>query len=288
MKSVIIPALILFAGCSSSEFEPGNISADTNVSLLSLNIHYLVPENDKTNWELRKYAVSDALNDVAADIVLFQEMETFEGGHAPSRNIQLEWVLDTVDGYAAAAVGDASEYPVTQPILYKDELFSPLEQGFFFFSDTPDQIYSEPWNGRWPAYTSWVLFKRLSDGREFYIFNLHLDAFSRKNRVRGAELIVERIKSRSNPDAPLILAGDFNLLKGSGVLKTLDDASLSRAPANGSTYHFGNGFNLYGAIDHIFYSSGFEIVEAGVLQRKWTGEWPSDHHPLYGSFSLGD
>lgn len=288
MKSVIIPALILFAGCSSSEFEPGINSADTNVSLLSLNIHYLVPENDKTNWELRKYAVSDALNDVAADIVLFQEMETFEGGHAPSRNIQLEWVLDTVDGYAAAAVGDASEYPVTQPILYKDELFSPLEQGFFFFSDTPDQIYSEPWNGRWPAYTSWVLFKRLSDGREFYIFNLHLDAFSRKNRVRGAELIVERIKSRSNPDAPLILAGDFNLLKGSGVLKTLDDASLSRAPANGSTYHFGNGFNLYGAIDHIFYSSGFEIVEAGVLQRKWTGEWPSDHHPLYGSFSLGD
>lgn len=284
----MILALNLFLSCSSSNFEPSKPVPDSDVSLVSLNIHYLVPEKDKTNWELRKHAVSAALNDLGADLILFQEMETFEGGHAPSRNIQLDWVLSTVTGYQAAAVGDASVFPVTQPILYKSELFRPVDQGFFFFSETPDLIYSDPWSGRWPAFTTWVLFKRNSDGREFYVYNLHLDAFSRKNRVRGAELILERLNRRSNPEAALILAGDFNLLKGSSVIKTLDDADLVRAPVNNSTFHFRKGLNLYGAIDHIFYSSGFELNEAGVLQRKWNGEWPSDHYPLYGSFSLGD
>ena len=99
---------------------------------------------------------------------------------------------------------------------------------------------------------------------------------------------MERINGRNKSDAAVILAGDFNLLKGSNVLKTLDDAALSRAPANGSTYHFGKGINLYGAIDHLYFSPGFELMEAGVLQRKWADEWPSDHYPLYGSFYLGD
>jgi hypothetical protein len=48
------------------------------------------------------------LKDLNADIVLFQEMETFDGGHVPTGNLQLDWVISTVDGYIAAVISEHS------------------------------------------------------------------------------------------------------------------------------------------------------------------------------------
>lgn len=288
MNKLILWVTLILGSCASSDFLPVNDDSLNEVSIISLNIHYLVPDNDRTGWEERKYAVTAELANLDADIVLFQEMETFEGAHLPSQNIQLDWVLNTVDGYLAGAVGDPSVFPVTQPILFKEERYALVDQGFFFFSDTPDDIYAMPWSGRWPAFTTWVLLRERRGNYEFYVYNVHLDAFSRKNRTRGTALIQERILNRLNTDAPVILAGDFNALKGSGILKGFADAGLVRVPADGSTYHFGSGLNLYGAIDHIFHTSGFSLVEAGIVQRKWKGAWPSDHHPAYAAFKWSD
>jgi len=144
-----------------------------------------------------------------ADIVIFQEMETSEEANTSSRNIQLDWVLDNVDGNTASAVGNPSDFPVTQPILFKESLYILEKLGFFFFSDNPDVIYSKPWSGRWPAFTTWVLIRNLSDNKELYIYNVHLDAFSRKNRTRGINLVMNRIHDRLSPDIPVILAAVF-------------------------------------------------------------------------------
>jgi endonuclease/exonuclease/phosphatase family metal-dependent hydrolase len=276
--------LVLAAGCASSDFQPGLSGESGDLSIVSLNIHYLVPDNDKTDWENRKGAVTESLKDLNADIVLFQEMETFDGGHAASRNLQLDWVMSTVEGYVAAASGDPSEYPITQPILFRQNRFDLLDQGFFFFSETPDLIYSEPWSGSWPAFVTWILLQDQSTGQQFYVYNTHLDAFSRKNRSRGTELIRDRIIDQKVGNAEVILAGDFNALKGAAVLRVLPETGMSRAPIDGSTFHFGTGKNLYGAIDHIYYSQGFQLVESGAVQRQWAGAWPSDHYPIYSLF----
>ncbi len=277
-------SLVLAAGCASSDFHPGLSGESGDLSIVSLNIHYLVPDNDKTDWMNRKNAVTAALKDLNADIVLFQEMETFDGGHAPSRNLQLDWAMSTVDGYVAAAIGNPSEYPITQPILYRQDRFDLLDQGFFFFSETPDLIYSEPWSGSWPAFVTWILLQDQATGHQFYVYNTHLDAFIRKNRSRGTELIRDRIIDRKVGNAEVILAGDFNAMKGAAVLRVLPEAGMSRAPIDGSTFHFGTGKNLYGAIDHIYYSQGFQLLESGAVQRQWAGTWPSDHYPIYGLF----
>jgi len=283
LAGVFMLGVVLVAGCASSNFQPGLSGESGDLSIISLNIHYLVPDNDKTDWMNRKNAVTEALKDLNADIVLFQEMETFDGGHAPSRNLQLDWVMSTVDGYVAAAIGEPSEYPITQPILFRKDRFDLLDQGFFFFSDTPDVIYSEPWSGSWPAFVTWILIEDRSTAGQIYVYNTHLDAFSRKNRSRGTNLISDRISDRKAGNAKVILAGDFNALKGAAVLRVLPEAGLARAPIEGSTYHFGSGKNLYGAIDHIYYSQGFQLVESGAVQRQWAGTWPSDHYPIYCS-----
>jgi endonuclease/exonuclease/phosphatase family metal-dependent hydrolase len=56
----------------------------------SFNIHYIVPNDKYYDWERRKHAVTNILIEMDADIVAFQEMETFDGGHYSKRNIQLD------------------------------------------------------------------------------------------------------------------------------------------------------------------------------------------------------
>lgn len=270
-------SLVFLFSCSSPVWP-------ADVDLVSLNIHYLVPGADKTGWSERKYAVSSALDELDPDIVAFQEMETFERGHFSSKNIQLDWVMSTSDGYSVGAYGLPEDFPITQPILYKTDRFDLLDQGFFFFSAEPDTPYSKPWRGGWPAFTTWVLLKEVDTNQEIYVFNVHLDAFSRVNRVRGAELIRNRVESRLQPNIPAVVVGDFNSLRGSKVINILTDDLMQPVGLRGSTYHFGRGLNLYGPIDHVLHTSGILPVESVVVQKKWNAQWPSDHYPVYVSF----
>ena len=67
-----------------------------------------------------------------------------------------------------------------------------LEQGFFFFSPTPDIIYSRPWKKRFPAFCTWVRFRDAKGGR-FYLYNVHFDHSSLTNRVNSARLVAQRL-----------------------------------------------------------------------------------------------
>ena len=100
----------------------------------SFNIHYTTPRQEKMIWEERREAVVEILRRAETDIIGFQEMETFAGGHFNRENKQLDWVLGHLPEYAAASVGDPNSYPSTQPILYRKSRFKALDQGFFFFS----------------------------------------------------------------------------------------------------------------------------------------------------------
>jgi len=270
-------SLVFFVSCSSPVW-----SGD--FSIVSLNIHYLVPETDRTGWAERKHAVSAALNDLNPDIVAFQEMETFERGHFSSKNIQLDWVMSNNDGYSVGAYGSPEDFPITQPILYKTDRFSLSDQGFFFFSDDPDTPYSKPWRGDWPAFATWVLLKDVDSNQEIYVFNVHLDAYSRVNRIRSADLIRNRVDSRRRSNVPVIVAGDFNSLRRSRVIRLLADDLMRPVRLKGSTFHFGRGLNLYGPIDHVLHTPGIQPVESVVVQKKWNARWPSDHHPVFVSF----
>jgi endonuclease/exonuclease/phosphatase family metal-dependent hydrolase len=315
---------MLLSACHSSNYRPEQLRATPHeLSVMSLNVHYYRPGADKSEWQRRKYAVTAALREMQPDIVLFQEMETFEGGHMPRRNEQLRWVLERVEGYAAGALGagkpveylgrkrrtegtgpgrsttdaarateaglrtaglDSGTFPVTQPILYRPARFALVEEGFFFFSSTPDEIYSQPWAGSWPAYTSWLLLRERSTGRLLYLYNSHLDAFSGENRRKGSRLIRRRIAERSIRTAAVVLGGDFNALPGWRLLATIEEAGLRRVPIKSATYHFRRGLELFPAIDHLFHSPALKPVSYGVVQQKWAEHWPSDHHPIVAAF----
>jgi endonuclease/exonuclease/phosphatase family metal-dependent hydrolase len=265
---------------SLNAFLLGAREGEHRLRITSLNIHYVVPGRKKMAWEGRKEAALRVLKAAEADFYAFQEMETFEGGHASGRNIQLDDLLAGLEGYGAAATGPVESFPSTQPILYRRERFLLTAQGFFFFSPSPDVPYSRSWDGGYPAFCSWAEFQDRESGRKLRIYNMHNDYRSRSNRLKTSRLIRDRMAPYLAAGELAILAGDFNALAFQKPVTILREAGLSRVKMRGSSFHFNRGLHLFPAIDHILYSPGFSGSGGEIDRSKVNGVYPSDHYPL--------
>ncbi|EAR09006.1 endonuclease/exonuclease/phosphatase family protein [Reinekea blandensis] len=260
--------------------------AGTPLRVASHNIHYILPNNPDDDWETRRDAVIAVIDDMAADILAFQEMESFVGG-VNHQNLQLDWVLEHHPDYNAGAFSDnADQFPITQPILYRRDRFSLQTQGFFFFSETPDVIYSRQWDGRYPYFVSWVeLFDHTND-RNLFVFNFHNDFASRSNRRQSSELTAERIEQIAG-ETPVILLGDFNAPVWFREVERFEP-KLTPIKPGGSTNRI-LGLKLLPAIDHILISDDFVAdTDVQVWDRRYGGEYPSDHFPISADIRFSD
>jgi len=257
------------------------------VRVATYNVHYIWLDRAEgdwsvADWERRKGPLQSAFRALEADVVGFQEMESFSRA-TNTVNLTLDFLRDMNPDYAAAAVGDPAVFPSTQPIFYRTARLRLRDQGWFFFSDTPDVIYSRTFNGSWPAFASWAEFEDRATGRVFRVYNMHFEHRSRSNRRLSAALVGERI----SPDQPAFVIGDFNAMRRSATLNILEDAGVTFWPAQGATFHFNRGLNLFGAIDHLGGTNGIQpLGETFSLRGQFDGEWPTDHYPVIGNFRL--
>lgn len=266
---------------------------DADLRVATWNVHYILTNRAEgrwglSGWEERKVPMDATFKALAADIVAFQEMESFAGGNDDSDNRARRWLLAENPGYAAAAIGDWRDFPSTQPVFYRPDRFGVLQQGWFFFSDTPEVIYSRSFDGRYPAFASWVQFQDMSDNRAFRVVNVHLDAGSRLNRRRSAALVAERVRPWIEAGEAVILTGDLNALHGSGIHDSLTAAGLQFPPVPAATYHLDRGLNLLPAIDFIGLS-GAVTRTAGpfVLDLPTAPVRAADHYPVAMDLRLG-
>ncbi len=300
LKMVINGVLILVAGLSltacalhmsNSGQQVAGTKSDSALRVATYNVHYIWLGRETGpwsvgDWERRKAPLDAAFKSVEADVMGFQEMESFARGSGKAVNLTLDYLLAQNPDYAAGAVGDPEVFPSTQPILYRADRLTLLDQGWFFFSDTPDVIYSRTFNGSFPAFASWAKF-RAEDGEEFRVYNVHFEYSSASNRRLSAELVVERLKPVIDAGETVFLIGDINGRLNSEAVGILKTAGLEFSPVEGSTYHFNNGINLFGAIDHIAVTSGANLSGGPVVLRsKFLGEWPTDHYPVFADFEF--
>jgi len=280
----VVLAVGILVGCATGDLRHGEDNQG-DLRVVSLNVHYYEPDRDHTDWAHRKLAVTAALKELAPDLILFQEMQTFEGRDDTNRNDQRDWVLQTVPGCTAgASAADASTFPITQPIFFRTDRFRLVDQGWFFFSPTPDVAYARTWTNSWPSFTTWVLLEEARTGRRLYVYNTHPEAFSDTNQRRGMPLVRDRIEGRAHPEVPVLLGGDFNQFGDDPKMRVFTEAGLVRAPVDTPSFHFFLGLHLYPAIDHLFTSPTLHWLGGGAVQRQWEGYWPSDHHPVVGDF----
>lgn len=276
-------------GCGASPTRLPNRIPDT-LRVATYNVHYIVLGEQTGawsvgDWERRKGPLNTAFGSLDADIVSFQEMESFSRDGDGGVNLTLDWLLEKNPGYAAAAVGNWREFPSTQPILYRKDRLTVLQQGWYFFSKTPDVIYSPTFNGSYPAFATWARFEDLKSGNAFTVVNMHFEFKSFSNRAKSAALVADRTGPLIDAGEHVLLAGDLNAWHGMQPLKTLELIGLNFLPVRGATYHLNHGINLIGAIDHIAHTTGLQPVgEPVVLRQKFDGEWPTDHYPVIADF----
>lgn len=280
----------LVVGCVQVTNGSGSASltapAQDTLRVATYNVHYIVTTRKTGAWSLgdwdrRKGPLDLAFKKMNADVIGFQEMESFSGGSVSSLNLKLDWLLENNPDFAAAAVGNPEEFPSTQPILYRKSRLKLLDQGWFFFSETPDVIYSPTFNGSYPAFASWAVFEDITNGAVFRVLNIHTDFSSWTNRRKSMELVRQRSAPWIAAKETLFVVGDFNARNGSHTLQILEKAGVLFPAVRGSTYHLNRGFNLFGAIDHIgLIGDAAPLGEPMVLREKFEGEWPSDHYPV--------
>ena len=279
----LLAFLLLLAACARGPESVPPPAPDV-LRVATYNVHYisLNGEGDWSvgDWETRKGPLDLAVKALNADLIAFQEMESFGRGADPNNNLTKDWLLARNPDLAAAAVGDARVFPSTQPIFYRPDRLRLLDQGWYFFSPTPDVIYSRSFDGSYPALASCARFRDLRDGTSVHVTNVHTDAFSAENRTGAMDLVAERMAPVIASDDVAILAGDLNGTVGMYPVRRMQRAGLTFAGVTGTTYHFDLGLNLFGAIDHIAYDGATQRGTPVVLRRKFGGEWPTDHYPV--------
>lgn len=285
--SVIGLLMVSHSGVSALPARP-----EGALRLATYNVHSIILNRAEGPWSVadwgrRKGPMDAAFKGMDADIIGFQEMESFGGGDTSNTNLTLDWLLAQNPGFAAAAMGDFRVFPSTQPILYRTSRLEHLDQGWFFYSDTPDVIYSRTFNGSFPAFASWAAFRDRRSGAEFRVYNVHFEYSSRSNRLLSAALVRDRMEPFVASGGTAFLIGDLNAFHGSETMQTLEAVGLAFAPVDGATYHLNRGINLFAAIDHIAATPGPRLAAAPFVMRyRFNGEWPSDHYPVLADYFL--
>ena len=283
--------LLAFVACA-----PGaGAGPASDLRLMSFNIRYGTADDGADAWPRRAAMAFDVVRRFDADVVGVQEALRF----------QLDELGAALPAFAEIGVGrddgrTAGEYSA---ILYRRGRFEVLEEGTFWFSDTPAVPGSMTWGNRITRICTWARLRDRSGGARFYVYNLHLDHESQPSRERSALLLAERIRTRSSPD-PVLVMGDFNSGEANPVYRHLTGAetlpAATPAPPLADTYrlrhpgdtivgtfHAFRGTTTGDKIDHILASPEWRALDASIVRTSRAGRFPSDHFPVTAVVRLG-
>jgi len=178
-------------------------------------------------------------------------------------------------------------------IFYDTRRLVVLSSGHFWLSDTPSVPASKSWGNETVRMATWVRFADQRTGTEFMMVNTHFDNHSENSRVRGAELIRDRVAA---VDVPVILTGDFNAAPDSGAYHVLvgeggmTDTWLA-APRRTPLYATWHGYHPLTPggtrIDWMLTRGKVTVTAAGINTYTDKGEYPSDHLPIQAELKLG-
>lgn len=298
--------LSLFAGCGkevpAAKAVPVAEDGSLELTLVSFNIRYENPdEKDWRAWPNRIDRVIGTIRELDPDV--FGVQEAFHGQAADLRA--------SLPDYAFHGVGreDGRRGGEYAAVFFLRDRFEPSEAGHFWLSDHPEQPGSRTWGNSYPRMVTWLRLIDRASGRGFYVFNTHYDHQNQRSREFGSELLGSRIDSRSRPDEPVVLLGDFNATEGNPAVDYFTGKTVSlggrsvparREPLldtfqinhpgvrNRRTLHFWQGHgDGWAKVDHIFVSRGAHVDASGIRRAENRESQPSDHFPVWARVRWG-
>ena len=257
-----------------------NISAQTELRVATYNLRMDTPNDGENAWSNRKEMVKGLVRFHQLDIVGTQE----------GFKHQLEDILE-IGGYDYVGAGrdDSKDAGEHSAILFNTRRLALLDNGDFWFSETPE-VPGKGWDATCcNRICSWAKFKEIETGTEFFVFNVHYDHQGKVARYNSSLLLLERMEKIAG-GFPLFATGDFNavpeaepiqLIYNSGKLN--DSYQVTLEPPYGTVGTF-NSFSLEAPmknrIDYIWATPGITVERYGVLNDMQHGRFPSDHFPV--------
>jgi endonuclease/exonuclease/phosphatase family metal-dependent hydrolase len=187
------------------------------------------------------------------------------------------------------AYRDDSSHSESCPIFYSTKLYALLDHGSFWLSKTPE-VMSKDWGAALYRICSFVILQERSSGKEFVVFNTHLDHISDEARTKGMEVVLEKI--RSFGDKPAVIMGDMNAAEDSQTYRSMTEYFLDARYAapettDSCTFHCWGNPEMAARIDYFMISKeGFTPLRYDVLKGAHDGVYVSDHWPIVLELTL--
>lgn len=289
--SILLAAVLIFGATnflyypkyksSDAEYDISKKDTDTEITAVSANVRCWSPTDIfKKSWFYRADLLFAAVTEQNPDIIGFQEVT----------KIHYKYLKSKLTGYEdTIKYRDNSPLSESCPIFYNTKRFECVDSGGFWLSETPEKK-SRDWGAACYRICSYVKLRQISDGSQLVVFNTHLDHISDEARIKGINVVLEKIKQFGS--LPSIIMGDFNAEEDSQTYKAaieiFDDAKYRTSnPDKSATYqNFGKELEREN-IDYFMISkTGIDIKDYHIINTTYDGVYPSDHFPIKIDFEL--
>jgi endonuclease/exonuclease/phosphatase family metal-dependent hydrolase len=255
--------------------------------VMSFNLRY-ASDAMPNSWAHRRPAMAELLRAEQPAVI-----GTQEGLYGQLQDID----RDLPTGYDWIGVGRAGgSRDEFMAIFYDTRRLAPVAFDHFWLSDTPDVIGSKSWGNASIRMVTRVQFTDKVTGAEFVVFNTHLDNRSENARVRGAQLLRDRINAVA-PELPVVLTGDFNtaaqdsaaydiLTNGTGLTDTWTAATHRRTPQYATWHGYHPPVPGGVRIDWILTRGAHTVPAVAINTFAHNGQFPSDHFPVQALITI--
>ena len=281
---ILIAVMILgwhFPGYLSKKEAVTMTPEDGIITMMSCNVRCLTPMDlGKKSWFYRADLLVDHIAAQAPGIIGFQEATQW----------QYQYLVDVFTGYDSVIdYRDNSVASEGCPIFYNTSLYTLKEKGSFWLSETPE-VMSKDWGAAHYRICSYVILTDNNSGKDFVVFNTHLDHVSDEARIKGIAVVLDKIAQFGG--LPAVIMGDFNALEGSETYNSatqhfLDAQYAAAETMEGHTYQNWGNTEKFKRLDYFMISqTGWNPLRYAIVQPVTDGVYVSDHCPIVLEMTL--
>ncbi len=263
-------------------------ASTADIKIMSFNV---LNGWDSSNIGNRDNLTASKILNITPDVIGLQEFDSYYRNASEDR-------LSTLISSKYAEVGEAQGS--WNPIFYNKDTLTLLTYGFHTYTDGTEYKYPSGGNSMFRTFT-WALFEEKTSGKQFLVFNTHLD-YTTGNTIKMQSNQLSECKeltSKINELTALFgignvfMIGDFNTTIGSTTCETLfkfgfkDTHTLAQIKddvASAGKKGFPTEGSYANAIDHIFcIGTNISVSEYKTIIDIRDA---SDHCPIYAILNL--
>lgn len=259
----------------------GWVSGDPVYRVMSFNVRMSAnAAYDGDNaWPNRKDAVVRMIQTENPDMLGVQEM-------LPDQQQFLRAALSATYDMVGVGRDNGTDEGECMAVFYRKDKFKLLDGKTFWLSETPDKV-SMGWDAACKRTVTVAHLQDLSNKKEFYYLNTHLDHVGKVARRESILLLKHLIDSLVPKGVPVVLGGDMNsslsdsifipLIGNKGFMKSAREQTLQ---TDHSITFTGYDKEPHTCIDHLFVNDYFKVLTFKTLKQDYGVPFISDHYPV--------